>query len=205
MSGTTRFLERRLAIIASITVFVAFSVAGTAIVAQVPKHHGDNCEWDLETFEVVCEDTPTPEPTETATPEPTETATPEPTKTPRPLPNRDGNARADQHRDPDTHDDGYASTAAARLGKGLGGHDIRGRVRADHGRLESSESGHQVRDQQHAGAMAQRPVFRHGYPGRARKRRGIAARLRLRRRVISGEDKDSRRRDPGKRHNHGKG
>ena len=42
--------------------FVTFSVAGIAVTAQGPgeRHHGDNCEWDPETFEVVCEDTPTP-------------------------------------------------------------------------------------------------------------------------------------------------
>ena len=75
--------------------FVTFSVAGISLTAQEGRHHGDNCEWDLETFEVVCEDPPPPPPpptdtptatatataTETATATATETATPTPTAT----------------------------------------------------------------------------------------------------------------------------
>ena len=55
--------------------FVAFSVVGISLTAQEGRHHGDNCEWDPETFEVVCEDTPTPTPTEPPTEEPTEEPT----------------------------------------------------------------------------------------------------------------------------------
>ena len=54
------FLRRHFALLLSLGVFVTFSVAGIAVTAQEGRHHGDNCEWDLETFEVVCEDTPTP-------------------------------------------------------------------------------------------------------------------------------------------------
>ena len=71
-------------------VFVAFAVAGTVIVAQGdPRHHGDNCEWDPFTGEVVCEDdTPTPTPTHTPTwaPRPTKTPTPTATASPTPTP-----------------------------------------------------------------------------------------------------------------------
>ena len=48
-----------------------------------PRHHGDNCEWDPFTGEVVCEDpTGTPTPTHTPTRTPTATHTPTPTPTP---------------------------------------------------------------------------------------------------------------------------
>ena len=48
MSRTMQFLARHSAGATSIVVFVAFAVAGTAIVGQVgPRHHGDDdCEWN---------------------------------------------------------------------------------------------------------------------------------------------------------------
>ena len=68
MSRTMQFLARHSAGATSIVVFVAFAVAGTAIVGQVgPRHHGDDdCEWN-EFGEVVCPD-PTNTPTNTPTP-----------------------------------------------------------------------------------------------------------------------------------------
>ena len=66
--------------------FVTFSVAGISLTAQEGRHHGDNCEWDPETFEVVCEDPPPPPPppTDTPTDTPTPTNTPTPTESPTP-------------------------------------------------------------------------------------------------------------------------
>ena len=61
--------------------FVTFSVAGISLTAQEGRHHGDNCEWDLETFEVVCEDPPPPPPPPTDTPTATATATATATET----------------------------------------------------------------------------------------------------------------------------
>ena len=84
------FLRRHFALLLSLVVFVAFSVAGISLTAQEGRHHGDNCEWDPETFEVVCEDPPPPPPpptdtpTATNTPTPTESPTPTRTRTPTP-------------------------------------------------------------------------------------------------------------------------
>ena len=86
------FLRRHFALLLSLVVFVTFSVAGISLTAQEGRHHGDNCEWDLETFEVVCEDPPPPPPpptdTPTATNTPTPALTPTPTLTPVPQPIR---------------------------------------------------------------------------------------------------------------------
>ena len=83
------FLRRHFALLLSLVVFVTFSVAGISLTAQEGRHHGDNCEWDPETFEVVCEDPPPPPtdtPTATNTPNPTESPTPTRTRTPTPTP-----------------------------------------------------------------------------------------------------------------------
>ena len=83
------FLRRHFALLLSLVVFVAFSVAGISLTAQEGRHHGDNCEWDPETFEVVCEDPPPPPtdtPTATNTATPTESPTPTRTRTPTPTP-----------------------------------------------------------------------------------------------------------------------
>ncbi len=59
------FFHRYGPAVAALVVLVVFSAVGVTLVVAQGKHHGDNCEWDMETFEVVCEDTPTPTPTPT--------------------------------------------------------------------------------------------------------------------------------------------
>ena len=85
----TSILHRHFALLLSLSVFVVIALAGTAIVGQ-SKDFGNGCEWDPDTWEVVCEDTPTPTPvppTDTPTPiRPTITpTTPPPTPTDTPV------------------------------------------------------------------------------------------------------------------------
>ena len=86
-------VDRADRIVVASVIFVALVVAAFAVAygqaGPVPEHiDGSDCEWDLETFEVICPATPTPKPkpkaTATNTPKPKPKATA--TNTPKPKP-----------------------------------------------------------------------------------------------------------------------
>ena len=88
-------VDRADRIVVASVIFVALVVAAFAVAygqsGPVPEHiDGSDCEWDLETFEVICPATPTPKPkpkaTATNTPKPKPKATATNTPTPKPKP-----------------------------------------------------------------------------------------------------------------------